>query len=113
MAAITQSRATEARPATPALASLPQKQKSGDEIWDELLARPESEAFLEMLSAQAHLRIFPTRKRMTSRRNKQFKTMFAKLPKTIQAEARKAYRRWRINPTHPSLAFKHLGHDIW
>jgi hypothetical protein len=50
---------------------------------------------------------------LESRRNKQFKAMFAKLPKTIQAESRKAYRLWRVNPAHPSLAFKPLGHDIW
>jgi hypothetical protein len=50
---------------------------------------------------------------MRSLRNKQFKTMFAKLPKTAQAEARKAYKLWRENPAHPSLQFKPLGEDIW
>lgn len=39
--------------------------------------------------------------------------MFAKLPKAIQDETRKAYRLWRSNPAHPSLVFKHVGHDIW
>lgn len=39
--------------------------------------------------------------------------MFAKLPKTIQVEARKAYRLWRTNPTHPSLQYKSIGHDLW
>lgn len=30
------------------------KRKNGDEIWDELLATPESEAFLKSLSEKAH-----------------------------------------------------------
>jgi hypothetical protein len=50
---------------------------------------------------------------MRSLRNKQFKTMFAKLPKTVQTEARKAYKLWRENPAHPSLQFKPLGENIW
>lgn len=30
------------------------KRKNGDEIWDELLAMPESKAFLKTLSEKAH-----------------------------------------------------------
>lgn len=30
------------------------KRKNGDEIWDELLATPESDAFLKSLSEKAH-----------------------------------------------------------
>lgn len=50
---------------------------------------------------------------MRSLRNKQFKAMFAKLPKTIQVEARKAYKLWCENPAHPSLQFKPLGQGIF
>ncbi|TAE27281.1 MAG: hypothetical protein EAZ92_09650 [Candidatus Kapaibacterium sp.] len=32
----------------------PTSPQNGDEIWEELLARPESDAFLKMLSMQAH-----------------------------------------------------------
>jgi hypothetical protein len=39
---------------TKAKTSTAKTTKSGDEIWDELLASPESDAFLKKLSAQAH-----------------------------------------------------------
>ena len=35
-----------------------------------------------------------------------FRACFAKLPKDVQAKARKNYRLWKENPHHPSLHFK-------
>lgn len=35
-----------------------------------------------------------------------FLECFAVLPETVKYQARKAYRLWRQNPSHPSLQFK-------
>jgi mRNA-degrading endonuclease RelE of RelBE toxin-antitoxin system len=41
-----------------------------------------------------------------------FLTCFSQLPDSVKALARKNYRLWRENPSHPSLQFKKLaGHD--
>jgi hypothetical protein len=37
-----------------------------------------------------------------------FITCFARLPTTIKSQARKNYRLWRSNPSHPSLHFKRI-----
>jgi hypothetical protein len=37
-----------------------------------------------------------------------FWTAFRDLPPTVQVAARKAYRRFRADPSHPSLQFKKL-----
>ena len=31
---------------------------------------------------------------------------FARLPDKVRARARRAYRQWRTNPSHPGLRFK-------
>jgi hypothetical protein len=36
---------------------------------------------------------------------------FKRLPQTVREQARKAYRLWRDNPSHPSLHFKRI-HSI-
>ena len=33
---------------------------------------------------------------------------YRSLPRSIQRQARKAYRLWRENPAHPSLVFKQV-----
>jgi hypothetical protein len=43
---------------------------------------------------------------LTSRVTEDFLAYFAALPKAIKDQARKAYRLWRQNPSHPSLRFK-------
>jgi hypothetical protein len=43
---------------------------------------------------------------MRSRTTKGFWRHFAKLPRTVQLQAGKAYRLWRDDPHHPSLHFK-------
>jgi hypothetical protein len=41
-----------------------------------------------------------------------FLTCFAALPAEIQERARRAYRLWRSNPSHPGLRFKTIrGHE--
>ena len=45
---------------------------------------------------------------MTSRLHASFHRDFAKLPRDIQQRARAAYRRFQVDPTHPSLQFKRL-----
>jgi hypothetical protein len=39
----------------------------------------------------------------SNRRTRQFKEMFARLPKPIQELAKAAFRQFRANPDHPSL----------
>ena len=41
-----------------------------------------------------------------SRTTRSFRTAFAALPEEIQAQARRAYHLFRIDPAHPSLRFK-------
>ena len=43
---------------------------------------------------------------MNSHITQSFRESFAKLSATVQAQAKAAYRRWRDNPSHPSLHFK-------
>lgn len=41
-----------------------------------------------------------------SRTTRSFRDAFAVLPEEIQEQARRAYRLFRADPTHPSLRFK-------
>lgn len=45
---------------------------------------------------------------MRSRTTQRFRRAFALLPKGIKAQARRAYRRFRKDPKHPSLQFKRI-----
>lgn len=45
---------------------------------------------------------------MNSRLTEDFLACFAKLPDAVKAQARKAFRRWRDDPSHPSLHFKRV-----
>jgi len=45
---------------------------------------------------------------LNSRVTEDFLACFAALPDPIKAQARKAYRLWRQNPSHPSLRFKRV-----
>jgi hypothetical protein len=38
-----------------------------------------------------------------------FRTFFAQLPAHVQRQARKNYKLWRQDPSHPSLQFKRVG----
>jgi hypothetical protein len=38
-----------------------------------------------------------------------FMSCFARLPDEIRLQARRAYRQWRKNPSHPGLRFKPIG----
>jgi hypothetical protein len=44
-----------------------------------------------------------------SRVTEDFVTCFAKLPREIQERARKCYRLWNQDPSHPSLHFKRVN----
>lgn len=49
---------------------------------------------------------------MNSRLTDEFVALFAKLPNSVQKQARKNYRLWRANPSHPGLHFKRIhGQD--
>jgi hypothetical protein len=52
---------------------------------------------------------------VTSHVNRRFRGDFAHLPKRIQQQARRAYRLFKTDPSHPSLEFKKLPphQDIW
>jgi hypothetical protein len=39
----------------------------------------------------------------------EFVECFLRLPTTVQAHARRAYRLWTADPRHPSLHFKRVG----
>ncbi len=43
---------------------------------------------------------------MRSKRTKQFRALFAKLPEYAQQQANEAYRLFKLNPGHPGLHFK-------
>jgi len=45
---------------------------------------------------------------MTSHTTQSFRDELAKLPKNIRAQARAAYRRFRMNPHHSGLHFKRV-----
>ena len=45
---------------------------------------------------------------MKSELTSAFISCFAKLPERVKRTARKNYRLWRQNPSHPSLEFKKL-----
>ena len=42
-----------------------------------------------------------------------FWNSYAKLPLKIKKQARKAYRLWQENQSHPSLHFKKVGKNLW
>ncbi|RPH91286.1 MAG: hypothetical protein EHM73_03195, partial [Chroococcales cyanobacterium metabat2.561] len=46
---------------------------------------------------------------MKSELTDDFVKCFAKLPEIVQQTARKNYKLWKQNPTHPSLEFKKLN----
>lgn len=50
---------------------------------------------------------------MKSFRTHKFRSLYEKLPKSIQEETDKSYRLWRENPRHPSLHFKLIYKNIW
>lgn len=43
---------------------------------------------------------------MNSQLTREFRALFSGLPLEVQERARKAYRLWRENPSHPGLNFK-------
>jgi hypothetical protein len=49
---------------------------------------------------------------MKSRRSKDFKKLFARLPMRVQKDTEEAYELFRKDPYHPSLQFKRIdGQD--
>jgi hypothetical protein len=49
---------------------------------------------------------------MNSRLTEEFIQLFSRLPESVQNPARKSYRLWRSNPSHPGLRFKRVhGRD--
>ena len=52
---------------------------------------------------------------MTSKTTRRFREAYARLPEHVQRRAREAYRRFRDNPSHPSLHFKpvHANRPIY
>ena len=45
---------------------------------------------------------------MNSQVTEEFVVCFAKLPDAVKAQARKNYRLWKANPSHPGLHFKRI-----
>lgn len=52
---------------------------------------------------------------MKSQLTDDFVDCFATLPKSVQAQARKNYKLWKQNSSHPSLHFKRLraSEEVW
>jgi hypothetical protein len=48
---------------------------------------------------------------MTSCTTRQFRDLFATLPRQVQQQAKRAYRLFRVNPVHPGLHFKQVHAD--
>ena len=48
---------------------------------------------------------------MKSKTTPAFRRAYRKLPKDIQAEAKKSYLLWKANPFHPSLNFELISSD--
>jgi hypothetical protein len=48
---------------------------------------------------------------MTSYTTRQFRRLFAALPRYVQQQARQSYRLFRQNPAHPGLRFKRVHAD--
>ena len=46
---------------------------------------------------------------MISRVTEDFLACFGKLPHEVQQQARKNYRLWKQNPSHPGLQFKRVS----
>ena len=46
---------------------------------------------------------------MKSRRDEQFNKLFAQLPKSVQQQARAAYKLFKENPYNPRLHFKRVS----
>ncbi len=38
---------------------------------------------------------------------------YARLPEDVKEQARKAYKIWQENQSHPSLHFKKVGKNLW
>ena len=50
---------------------------------------------------------------MNSILTEDFLACFAALPAEVREQARRAYRLWRTNPSHPGLRFKPIqGHSV-
>lgn len=49
---------------------------------------------------------------MKSRTTTQFRKLFADLPKQVQEQARKTYRQFKEDPSHPSLGFKKVHPEL-
>lgn len=47
---------------------------------------------------------------MTSQTSRQFRQLFASLPRSVQRQARQSHRLFRRNSSHPGLRFKRV-HD--
>ena len=45
---------------------------------------------------------------MKSRTTARFRSTYAELPESIQRRARRAYQRFKEDPSHPSLRFKRV-----
>ena len=48
---------------------------------------------------------------MKSQAAPKFWKFYARLPRSVQQQARKAYQLWKANPHHPSLHFKRVDNQ--
>ena len=49
---------------------------------------------------------------MNSRTTRRFRQAFSNLPQPIQRQAREAYRKFKQNPSYPSLRFKKVHPEL-
>lgn len=49
---------------------------------------------------------------MRSHLTKDFRTLFRNLPERLKRQAKKNYRLWKTNPSHPSLEFKPVSEKL-
>ncbi len=48
---------------------------------------------------------------MKSQATPKFWKLYARLPRSVERRARKAFQLWKMNPNHPSLHFKRVDDE--
>jgi hypothetical protein len=48
---------------------------------------------------------------MKSQATSKFWELYARLPRRVQRQARRAYQKWKENPHHPSVHFKRVDDE--
>ena len=96
-----------------AIAALILDRISDDEAWERSFARSQNQ--LAAMAQRAREQVRTGRSRdlgsppsMNSRVTEDFMLCYARLPANVREQARRAYRLWRSNPSHPGIQSKRI-----